>query len=185
MAKDKTASNQKIEGQASPELQMQRLLSWSSYNDFLEDTDSKLLAQYQKTIRQLQVAFWMNVIMSGVIFVLSIASIIYGIIFMQESDPSDIVIGGSIAAIGLIIILIILYRSPFNNIRHSTSNMAKISIILMGFVRQINQVDMAYKQVLFTSSQVDPKETHKTIQSIQEIVEQSVDEVSRSLENMI
>jgi hypothetical protein len=93
-------------------------------------------------------------------------------------------IGGAITIIGLIIILVILYRSPINNIRHSTSNMAKISIILMGFVRQINQVDMAYKQVLFTSSQVDPKETRKTIQSIQEIVEQSVDEVSRSLENI-
>lgn len=55
----------------------------------------------------------------------------------------------------------------------------------MGYVRQLNQIDMAYKQVLFSSSLVEPKEMRKTIQSIQEVVEQSVDEVIRSLEKII
>ncbi|HSF81050.1 MAG TPA: hypothetical protein VLA49_07445, partial [Anaerolineales bacterium] len=162
---------------ADPELQMQRLLSWSTYNDFLKDTDEKLLAQYQKTIRHLQVAFWMSVIMSGLLFILAVVFLIFGVNLFVRSADWQRYSGVAISIISLAVLFYVLYRNPISNIRHSTSNMAKISIILMGYVRQLNQIDIAYKQVLFSSSQVDPEETRKTIQSIQEVVEQSVDEV--------
>lgn len=185
MAKNKKSNKGPISEVNDIELQMLRLVSWSAYNDFLKSTDKKLLAQFQKTIRHLQIAFWMNVIMSGTIFILAIISLIFGFDLIFKADNLSKYIGIGLSIVGLAILFVVLYRSPINNIRHSSSNLAKISFILMGYVRQLNQIDMSYKQVLFSSSLVDPKEMRKTIQSIQEVVEQSVDEVIRSLEKII
>ena len=185
MTKNKTTPKSPVNTIADPELQMQRLLSWSAYNDFLKETDNKLLTQYQKTIRHLQVAFWMSAIISGSLFILAIIFLIFGVNLFVQTDEWQRYSGIAISAISLVVLFYVLYRNPISNIRHSTSNMAKTSIILMGYVRQINQIDIAYKQVLFSSSKVDPEETRKTIQSIQEVVEQSVDEVIRSLEKII
>ena len=184
MAKNKKINKSSISEVSDSELQMLRLVSWSAYNDFLKATDKKLLAQFQKTIRHLQIAFWMNVIMSGTTFILAIISLILGFELIFKNDEFSKYMGIGLSIFGLAILFIVLYRSPINNVRHSSSNLAKISFILMGYVRQLNQIDMAYKQVLFSSSFVDPKEMRKTIQSIQEVVEQSVDEVIRSLEKM-
>ena len=185
MAKNEKTNKNPISEVNNTELQMLRLISWSAYNDFLKATDKKLLAQFQKTIRHLQIAFWMNVIMSGMTFILAIISLIFGFELIFKTDYLSKYIGIGLFIVGLAILFIVLYRSPINNVRHSSSNLAKISFILMGYVRQLNQIDMAYKQILFSSRLVDPKEMRKNIQSIQEVVEQSVDEVIRSLEKII
>ena len=170
---------------ADSELQMRRLISWNAYNDFLKETDSSLLIQFQKTTRQLQIAFWLNIIMSGTIFLFGLGLLVFGIrLLVSESDQS-MYVGVGLSILSTLAIFVVLYRSPINNIRNSASNLAKINIILMGYVRQLNQIDMAYKQVLFSSSLVDPREIKETVQSIQEVVEQSVDEVIRSLEGLI
>ena len=185
MAKNKKTNKSPVSEIDATELQMLRSISWSAYNDFLKATDKKLLSQFQKTVRHLQIAFWMNVIMSGTIFILAIISLVLGIELVFKPDDFSRYLGIGLSFISLMILFILLYRSPINNIRHSSSNLAKISFILMGYVRQLNQIDMAYKQVLFSSNFVDPKKMRKTIQNIQEVVEQSVDEVIRSLEKIV
>ncbi|RLD05674.1 MAG: hypothetical protein DRI56_09135 [Chloroflexota bacterium] len=182
MHSKKTFKDAEVQNTADAELQMRRLISWNAYNDFLRDTDSRLLSQFQKSTQQLQVAFWLSIVMGVVIFILAVVFLILGVNLLYGNQSSYI--GIVLSVIGLLVVFVLLYRNPINNIRNSTTDLAKINIILMGYVRQIGQIDMAYLQVLI-SSRVDPKEMRKTIQSIQEVVEQSVDEVIRSLEEMI
>jgi len=107
-------------------------------------------------------------------------AIISGVEDALQQDSNHI--GVSIAVIGLIVLLIILFRNPLKGVQRSLSNLTKTQIIFHGYVRQVIQIDTTYKQTIFSDEPIDLKEMLKAIYNIQEAVEQSVDEVSRSME---
>ena len=163
-------------------LQMQRMISWNAYSDFLKTADAKIMCQFHKATHQVQFMFWMSTVMNILVFIFAAVALFFGLVntFQQNWKHAGI----AISLISLMTLFVVLYRSPLKDVRHALSNLTKTQIIFLGYVQQIDQINSAYKQIMFSSDSVNLSEMQESIQNIQDAVEQSVDEMMRSVEEM-
>ena len=108
MGRDKNKKNDV----ANRMLQMQVMGSWNDYAGLLKSADEEVMSQFQKATRNIQSMVWVNVVMGIVVFIAAIGAMIFGVNEALQYDFEYIGIGISI--VGLIVLLIILFRNPRN-----------------------------------------------------------------------
>ncbi len=157
----------------------------TEYGEQVKKYDDRTLVWFQKTDTQFDFIYRLNIVFSILIFVVVMGLLgcsLWLILSNHFVGPgTSIGIGGFL--VGLLALFFGLYLGPQRKIHISMSRLTKMNIIFLGFIRQLNQIDIAYKQTILSVDSVDLQETLKAIYNIQEIVEQSVDEIVMSFED--
>jgi hypothetical protein len=156
------------------------------YTEKLKIADENIMNRFQNTTRRFDMVFWLDVISSILIIGISLVLMTYSLRYILNSDntdPTNKILGSGGILVSFGILVVILSRNPLKQIRATVADLVKMNVIFMGYVRQINQIDMTFK-VLFEDNGADLASMEKTVRQIRETVEQTIDNVSRALEEL-
>ena len=70
------------------------------------------------------------------------------------------------------------------NSQKLTADVIKMQIIYLGFIRQINQIDIMYQQTLLAHHELPPEQLEAAISKIQEIIERALDDINVVVEEL-
>lgn len=164
-------------------LQAQRTKAVEKYTEMLGKADEQIMQQFNSLINQAQTGFRLSMWMHGIIFglgVIVLAASLY-VALSGRFDEFERYVGLSTAAGSLGTLLFLFYKDPLQNIRHSVTNLVKVNVVFLGYMRQINQIDATFKQMFLSSADFGTTQMRETVEQIQVAVKQTMDEVKTHL----
>ncbi len=158
----------------------------SDYTEILKDADKRSVIQVEKFSKSVQSIY---------LFILGTYSIttftvlvVFGVFlsFLLASTENNEKIPLSIIGIfiSLFILLILVYRNPMKSARQVIGEFIKMQIIYLGYLRQVNQIDMGFKQTYLTTKRVKPQQLKKTFSQTQHVIENAIDDINLLLEEL-
>jgi HEAT repeat protein len=164
-------------------LQAQRTQALDTYTQLLGDADKQIMAQFNQLMAQARAGFTMSMTMHGVIFAIGVVVLSFSLYVALsqgfETFERYVGIGAAIGSLGTLLLL--FYRDPLKNIRESVTNLVKVNVIFLGYVRQINQIDATFKHLFLASAGFGAEQMNQTVLHIQGSVKQTMEEVKTSL----
>lgn len=157
-----------------------------NYTEILSEADRESLRQIDKFSNQIQQLF--NIIKyiyitSLLIHVLLICISLY-FVFNTNSSTFQVRFGtGGIIGYS-IISLILIYKNPLKQARLLSADLLKMQVIFLSYLRQINQTDIFFKQIILTSGKLTTKQIQDTLAKVQEIAERILDDLNMLLEDI-
>jgi HEAT repeat protein len=164
-------------------LQKQREEAVKAYTDLLKTADDQIMTQFEGLMKQARYAFMMTMSMHGLIFGLGVVvlSVSLYVAMAQGFQTFERFVGVGAAAGSLTILLTLFYRDPLKNIRESVSNLVKVNVVFIGYMRQINQIDATFKQLFLSTGGFGTNEMKKTVEQIQDSVKKTMGEIKQYL----
>ena len=164
-------------------LQAQRTQALETYTELLASADERVVEQFNQLMVQAQRGFLMSMWMHGVIFGVGVVVLAVSL-YVALSEGFDtferyVGIGGAIGSLGTLLLL--FYKDPLKNIRHSVTSLVKVNVVFMGYVRQINQIDATFKQLFLASTGFGIDQMQQTVEQIRESVRKTMEEVKNYL----
>lgn len=83
----------------------------------------------------------------------------------------------SVVAVSLITLLLLFYRNPLDRIRRSAAGFVQVNVAFLGYIRQIHQIDLVFKQMFITEDRPNPDQVKENVEQIRSAVEHTVEEV--------
>jgi len=164
-------------------LQAQRTKALDTYTKLLGDADEQIMGQFNQLMTQARSGFTMSMTMHSVIFIIGVVTLGFSLYVALsrgfETFERYVGIGAAIGSLGTLLLL--FYKDPLKNIRESVTNLVKVNVIFLGYVRQINQIDATFKHLFLTSTGFSAEQMNQTVVQIQGSVKQTMDEVKASL----
>jgi hypothetical protein len=164
-------------------LQRQRDEALKAYSDILKNADDQITQQFEGLIEQARSAFSMTMWMHAVIFGLGVIvlSISLYVAMAQGFETFERFVGVGAAMGSLTMLLTLFYRDPLKNIRESVSNLLKVNVVFLGYIRQINQIDASFKQLFLSAGGFRTAEMKQTVEQIQDSVKETMEGVKAYL----
>lgn len=150
-------------------------LLYGLYNDSIRNADNKILDQIKKTVSGTRSVFGIHIASYIIFFLLIIILQIYGLkrTFENQGD----IIGICLSLISLLALFIIVYRNPMKELNHSILDLTKNQVVFLGFIREMNQIDIFFMQSLLEGS-MDSKKGGKSLQKIQNLVDSYIESLT-------
>jgi len=150
-----------------------------TYTQLLSEADNKIMGQFEDLMKKARFAFMISMGMHATIFLVGVGLIIASIMGARQagSDWLKVLIGvgGTGGSLGTLLWLI--YRDPIKNISTSVTNLVKVNIVFLGYMRQINQIDATFKQLFLNKKGFNTAQMEITVKQIQNSVEQTLKKV--------
>jgi hypothetical protein len=165
---------------------LERAQAMQIYSSALRDADEKVLRLFDTVSEQTKRYFEFNsklyvatiVIIAGILiasFVLAIFSST-GNLFHQIFS-----IVGLFS--GTITLIILLFRNPLKHARQMLENTVRINVVVLSFVRRLQQSDLALRFVFMQTQSSDFNKVHAQIQEFQNMVDQTSEEISQIIQD--
>lgn len=159
-----------------------RVRSMDTYSGKLTDTDAevkKILEQINGEIRwTYRMMMWVHVV-SYVLGVIALIAGFYLIVF--DKQPEFQAIGYICIVGGFIIVLYLITRNPIKNARYLVTNSAKLGFAYSSYMRQIYQVDNAFRLLLGAGDEIGIEK----LEAMFKMTQDAVDEVMNSISQML
>jgi HEAT repeat protein len=161
----------------------QRNKAVDAYAAILSDTDRRIMEQFNILMDEARVAFktnlWLHRIIFGIGALLLIASLTVALINGLSTLQGWIGVGGSAGSLATLLLL--FYRNPVQNIDQSVSQLVKVDVIFLGYIRQINQIDATFKQLFLSTMSFGTDQMKMTVTEIRDSVNQTMQEIKENL----
>lgn len=161
----------------------QRNNAINAYAEILKDTDERITKQFTVRMNDVQEAYhtslWMHRIIFGIGVLILSASLVVALIAGLNTLQGWIGIGG--AASGLGTLLLVFYASPLKNIDRSVTQLIRIDVIFLGYIRQLNQIDATFKQLFLSTMSFGIDQMGKTVGEIRTTVDRTMAEIQENL----
>jgi hypothetical protein len=164
-------------------LRKKRIEAIEAYLSFLNNINTAILYQIESYQKQMQRALLFHLASYALITISSLGLLIVGL-FSAWSAGDRIFrqyFGASIVFTGIILIFIVLSKSPIAGIRRGLIDLGRLNVILTGYIRQVNQIDASLIQVLYNSPEQSIEEMDKTLVYLRRSVGQVLDEVDQTI----
>ena len=165
-------------------LSSRRKDAFDAYTSFLEQTNSELIGQFHHLKWQTSLAFSSHIVIFILVSLLALSVLLYSLYRAFSSTPTNesFTFQVATAIVSLIVLFFLFARNPLSSSRKTITDISKSAIILMGYLRQINQIDAAFKQFVLNNNEFASEEMEKTITYLQTAMESSIDGLSQILE---
>jgi len=161
----------------------QRNSAINAYAAILKETDERITAQFTRRMADVQQAYhtslWMHRIIFGIGVLILAASLVMAAAQGLDSLQGWVGVGG--AASGLGTLLLVFYASPLKNIDRSVSQLIKIDVIFLGYIRQLNQIDATFKQLFLATMSFGTDQMEKTVGEIRTTVDRTMNEIQKNV----
>lgn len=164
----------------------ERSKSIDAYSDILKEADKQSIIQVANFTRRVEnfyqgtlVGYRVALAAVGIVFIISI-------LFILIESTSDLQKSLGIFGIplSLIIFVILVYRTPLKSARQVMAEVIKMQVIYLGYLRQLNQIDMGFKQAFITSQRLTPKQFQETFTQTQQLLDNALDDINLLLEEL-
>jgi hypothetical protein len=121
----------------------------------------------------------MTMWMHGVIFGLGVLILLLSLWIAVQGSMTGLerLIGVGGATGSLATLLLLFYRSPLHQINQSVTNLTKVNVIFLGYMRQINQIDATFKQLFLASGAFNIPQMKETVAEIEVSVRKTLEKV--------
>ena len=156
------------------------------YRENLAEVDKQISGPIRGLIHQVSFNSTIGMFMQIAIFIAGVVLLLYSLssrVFSSSATGTEQGIGIGGAIIGLLLMLVVFYRGPINNIRRNVTNLIQVYVVFLGYLRQLNQIDAAFSQQLLNSPDLDFKKIEESITQIQSSVEQTLGEMATHFSN--
>ncbi|MGQ0601341.1 MAG: hypothetical protein ACT4QE_06545 [Anaerolineales bacterium] len=102
-----------------------------------------IMAQAQSALSTTRQVYWVKIAISAIVIVVALYLVIDGLGVFRTPDFAKIGIGTITGCVGVVLLLI--YRDPLKNVRETVTRLAKVNIVMLGYIRQLNQIDVVFK----------------------------------------
>lgn len=166
--------------------QLQRSEAVKTYTDTIEMADAASIAQVKSLTEQIEKSF--NTAQSVHKISLVVLLLIFVISCMLALWPGVGDFQRMVGVIGmpviLIMLLVLVYRSPLHSARKSMADVVKIQTIYLSYLRRINQLDMGFKQSYLSTEEFSSGLFEKTSEKMQEIIDKALDDINLLMEDL-
>lgn len=165
-------------------LSSRRKDAFDAYTSFLEQTNRELLSQFHHLKWQTSFAFSSHIGIFVLVSLVTVGVLIYSLYKAFSNTPTAVNFSFQVgtAIVSLIVLFTLFARNPLSSSRKTMTDINKSTIIMMGYLRQINQIDAAFKHFVLNNSEFEPEEIEKTVNYLQTAMEGSIDGLSQALE---
>lgn len=166
--------------------QYEKFRALESYSRSLQREDANSIQYFQEIIKQIRHSYLLNNWLYVTTYILAVSSIGFGLYLLiaNQAIQNSQTIGVLILAAGTITIITLSRRDPAKNIRILINNLAKLNITYLGYIRQIQQADIVFIDMVMGSTKFGPKEAENALKQVQDIVDQALDGINQILEEM-
>ena len=164
----------------------ERSKSIAVYTDILKEADQHSIAQVANFTKRVE-NFYLGILIGFIaaLTIVILAFIISTMLVLSEStNDFQRAVGTVGLPISLIILLLLLYKAPLKSARQIIGEIIKMQIIYLGYLRQVNQIDIGFKQTFVATQKTTPKQFQDTFTQTQKIIESALDEINLLLEDL-
>lgn len=159
-----------------------RMRGAETYSNRLSQADTKVEEMVGNINSDIRWTYRMMTWLYLVSYVVGILIFITGLLVILILKSAEFYpLGYSCIAGGLIIFVFTLTRNPMKNARHFVTNSAKLSFAYSSYMRQIHQVDTAFRQLLGNENEISTER----LEGLFKMTQDAVDEVMRTVTQML
>jgi hypothetical protein len=166
--------------------QTQRTKSVANYTKIMREADQQsvvqvqnLASQIEKSLKTAQIVHTLTICGLGLLLIISL-----GLVLLPGITDFQRMLGIFIMPVSMFIILVLIYRSPLRSARHLMGETIKMQVVYLSYLRQINQVDMSFKQNFVNTDKFTAKQMQETFSKTQEIIDKAMDDVNLLLDDI-
>ncbi len=164
----------------------QRNESIAAYTTVMKMADEASVLQVKSLTNQVEKAFIITqFIYKSILFILGVSFIISGILAFWPGIGN---FQKTVGAIGLptilVTLLLLLYHNPLHNVRKAMGDIVKMQVIYLSYLRQVNQVDIGFKQNFFTNDKVTAKQYQETFNQMHGIIDKALDDINLLMDDV-
>lgn len=164
----------------------ERTKAIANYADILKQADLQSVTQVENFTEQIQkiykgtlAVYIVTLSAVGIVFIISII-----FLFTQTSDNFQKIVGTIGLPVCLIILLLLVYRTPLKSARQIVGEIIRMQVIYLGYLRQVNQIDIGFKQSFLSVEKLSPKQMQETFAQTQQIIDKAMDDINLLLEDL-
>lgn len=157
-----------------------------TYTDVIKDADKQSIAQvakftnrvenfYQDTLNVYRVAL----VAVGIVFILSIT-----LVLIESANGLQQTLGTFGIPVSLVILVVLVYRTPVKSARQITGEVIKMQVVYLGYLRQLNQIDIGFKQAFITSERLTPEQFQEIFTQTQQALDNALDDINLLLDEL-
>jgi hypothetical protein len=165
-----------------------RARAMDSYASNIGNADSDALRHLQNINRQIQRSFSASITISSII--LGIAILVLGAsiyVFLANPGANNRYqhIFSVISFIGSFALLAgLIAKNPLSNLRHLIGSLAKLNVLFLGYVRQLNIIDATFRDFYINSSTIGAEEMHVYLEKVQDALDETIGNVSQLIDEL-
>lgn len=148
------------------------------YTKILNTTDQEVSGHFNSLMGRAHEAFSLQMMMHKVIFVLGILVLLLGL-YTSLSEGSigiRLYMGLFATGGGGLTVIRLFYRGPLKDIKKNMEDLLEITVLFLGYVRQLNQIDASFKQV-FLRDDFTLLLMKETVTQLQDTVTKTMDAI--------
>ena len=164
----------------------QRTKSVANYTKIMREADQNsvvqvenLASQIEKSFRTAQVIHTITIVILGILFIISLGLVLY-----PNTGDFQRTVGVFSLPSSILTILILIYRSPLRSARQVMGEAIKMQVIYLSYLRQVNQVDMGFKQSFINTDNFTSKQLQEAFAQTQGIIDKAMDDVNLLIEDL-
>lgn len=164
-----------------------RLRAMDDYSTSLQKADEKVTGLIEEIIQQTHWTYRTAVWLYIATYIMSLLAVIAGVylaVFQNTSSKmvtlSTVCIGG-----GVITLIFLLNRNPLKNIRYLVNNLFKLNILLAGYNHQLQQIDVNFKNLYASGTEVDPSAIEEMLKHIQDAGDEAINAISQKSDEIV
>jgi len=160
-------------------LQVKRTEALDKYTALLKTADDQIMEQFNRMMVRAMSAFSLTMWMNGIIFGIGVVVLVASLYVAMSAgfETFERLVGVGTASGSLITLLGIFYKDPLRNIHRSVTNLVRVYVVFLGYVRQINQIDATFKQMFLAPAGFGVVQMKETVEQIQGSVNKTMEEV--------
>jgi hypothetical protein len=159
----------------------ERARAINEYSTALKQADAKALGLFElmaeQMQRQLELSANLHRMVIGIALVILIISLVTLLTAPDQSLLQRFGVFGTPAS--LIVLLVVLFRSPVIHQRHLLNSTLKLNVIFMSFVRRVKQSDLVLQYLYYENDPLELTKIFALIQDFQNGVEQTMEEIEQ------
>jgi hypothetical protein len=161
-------------------LQQSRRRTTEDYIQRLHDTDMKVTEFIQQAITETVRAYRLSVNSYIISHLAALAVLASGLSlnFIKRIAPEVFTFSIILVTSSVIWIISLQYRNPVKNSRYMINHLAKLNVIIAGYVRQIHQVDIIFEDLVENNKDITPQVAENLLNNLQDAMTEAINAIS-------
>ena len=182
-SKPKPRSTRRSKKQSDHLIWFERARAIHEYNDSLKQADAKSLKLFDLVAEQMQRQYRFNGILYSIILGMAIVVLLasFGILLFSSRFSATLQSFSMIGIpIGLLTLILLLYRNPVVQSRHLLESVLKLNIIFISFIRRVQQSDLMMQSMFYENGSIELDKIYLLMQEFQGITDQTQQEINQA-----
>ncbi|MFZ5857701.1 MAG: hypothetical protein ACOYZ6_12785 [Chloroflexota bacterium] len=153
------------------------------YNASLKQADAKSLKLFDLVAEQMQRQYRFNSVLYSIILGMAIVVLLasFGILLFPSRFSAILQSFSMIGIpIGLLTLILLLYRNPVVQSRHLLESVLKLNIIFISFIRRVQQSDLMMQSMYYENGSIELDKIYLLMQEFQGITDQTQQEINQA-----